>query len=62
MSHKYIRSSSNPGAIINSDFDSLKAYKAKKEAIENQRKEIDQMKQDLGEIKEMLKLIIGGNK
>ena len=50
----FLRSDSNPGAVINTDNASLKAYKLQK----NKHREIDQLKEEVSEIKGMLQLIL----
>jgi hypothetical protein len=44
------RSNSNPGAVLNSDRQALEAYKKKK----MKNKEIDNLKKEVSDIKEML--------
>ena len=48
------RSKSNPGAVLNNDRQALEAYKKKK----NKNKEIDNLKQEVSDIKEMLYKIL----
>lgn len=48
------RSKLNPGAVLNSDRQALEAYKKKK----NKNKEIDNLKQEVSDIKEMLYKIL----
>jgi len=47
---KYIRSTINAGAVLNTDTESLKAYKLQKKRLQ----EIDQLKNEMHEIKSML--------
>lgn len=56
--HKYKRLEDNPGAVINTDVQALKAYKAKKAAMIKHREEFEDMKQDVKELKQMLSLIM----
>lgn len=49
------------GAVVSKDQESLQAYKlrkAKNAQLNSMRKEIDQMKSDLSEIKELLKGLV----
>lgn len=60
MEHKYIRNQNNPGAVINTDVNALKAYKTRKQLTEQQRQEFEDIKNDVVEIKQMLAKIIEG--
>ena len=58
MSEYYERSKTNPGAVINTDNDGLKAYKLKKQRnkkIDNLESEVDDIKNLLNQILEKLK-------
>lgn len=50
----FIRDMNNPGAVINTDNAALKAYKFKKQKY----KEIDNIKEEVKDIKNMLSLIL----
>jgi len=50
----FIRDMNNPGAVINTDNVALKAYKFKKQKY----KEIDNIKEEVKDIKNMLSLIL----
>lgn len=59
MDHKYIRDS-HSNAIINTDVAGLAAYKAKKKQsleMKNLKYEVESLKEDIGEIKDLLKQI-----
>jgi len=53
-SEKFKRMKTNPGAIINTDEEALKAYKARKK----NNKEIDNLKHEVSDIKIMLNKIL----
>jgi tetrahydromethanopterin S-methyltransferase subunit B len=46
------------GAIINTNMDSLSAYKQKRKKDIDQKNRIDKMENDIGDIKSMLKELI----
>lgn len=50
----FYRQETNPGAVINKDTNALKAYKLRKQ----KENEINNIKQEVAEIKEMLKILI----
>lgn len=50
----FIRDKINPGAILNTDVSGLKAYKLQKQ----KNKEVDQLKNEVKEIKSMLHLVL----
>lgn len=50
----FVRDPNNPGAVINTDNAALKAYKLTKQ----KNKEVEQLKQDVNNIKNMLSLIL----
>lgn len=57
----YVRDLNNKGAVLNVDKAALEAYKAKKAKaaeIDLMKKEVKTVKQDVAEIKEMLKLLL----
>jgi len=53
-SDKFIRDEKNPGSVLNTDNDALKMYKLKKA----KSKEIDNLKKEIFEIKQMMQLIL----
>jgi len=57
----YVRDKNNSGAVLNTDNAALEAYKrqkAKHKNLENKLNEIDEIKKDVTDIKNMLSLII----
>jgi len=50
----FIRDMNNPGAVINTDNSALQAYKLKKQ----KDKEVDLLKEEVKDIKQMLTLIL----
>ena len=57
----YVRDKINSGAVLNTDNAALEAYKrqkAKHKNLENKLNEIDEIKKDVTDIKNMLSLII----
>jgi DNA-binding transcriptional regulator YhcF (GntR family) len=61
----FIRSPHNPGAIINTDNRALEAYRLQKQRnreINNTIKDMETVKQDMVEIKALLKELLGKNK
>jgi len=50
----FIRDMNNPGAVINTDNSALQAYKLKKQ----KDKEVDTLKEEVKDIKQMLTLIL----
>ena len=55
--HKNLYRDEKSGAILNTDTDGFKQYKKMKRFKSNQRDEIEKMKQDIEEIKSLLKEI-----
>jgi hypothetical protein len=53
----FVRSQSNPGAVINTDKAALQAYKAQKSKFKKLDK-IDQLESEMGEIKHLLGAIL----
>jgi len=53
-SDKFIRDEKNPGAVLNTDNNALQMYKLKKA----KNKEIDNLKKEIFEIKQMMQLIL----
>ena len=56
--HKNLYRDEKSGAILNTDTDSFKQYKKMKSFKSNQRDEIERMKQDIEEIKSLLREIV----
>lgn len=54
LNDKYVRSVSNPGVVLNTDNDALKAYKLQKRRLQ----EIDTLKNEIADIKTTLGLIL----
>lgn len=52
--HKYLRQSNNPGAIVNTDKKALEQYKARR----NQSREINNIKEDVNEVKRTMEKIL----
>jgi len=53
-SDKFIRDEKNPGVVLNTDNNALQMYKLKKA----KNKEIDNLKKEIFEIKQMMQLIL----
>ena len=56
--HKNVYRDEKSGAILNTDTDGFKQYKKMKRFKSNQRDEIERMKQDIEEIKSLLREIV----
>tara|TARA_B100000519_G_C14214136_1_gene424103 strand:- start:736 stop:930 length:195 start_codon:yes stop_codon:yes gene_type:complete len=56
--HKNLYRDEKSGAILNTDTDGFKQYKKMKRFKSNQRDEIERMKQDIEEIKSLLREIV----
>ena len=56
--HKHLYRDEKSGAIINTDSHGYSQYKKSRNIKLNQKEEIDSMKKDIEEIKNLLKLII----
>lgn len=59
--NKYIRSKENPGAVLNTDVQSLAAYKAakkKNKLVEESAKRLDTLETQMSDIKDMLDIIL----
>ena len=56
--HKNLYRDEKSGAILNTDTDAFKQYKKMKRIKSNQRDEIERMKQDIEEIKSLLREIV----
>ncbi len=54
----FIRMSGNEGAIINTDNDALKAYKLQKQAERAKEREINTLKEDVQQIKDLLSQLL----
>ena len=59
----FVRSDTNPAAIINVDNEALKAYKLKRETEKHKTNEINSLRNEVAEIKQLLyKLLSEKNK
>jgi HAMP domain-containing protein len=59
----FIRSTTNPKAIINVDNEALKAYKLQRESSKQKNNEINSLRNEVNELKELLyKLLSEKNK
>ena len=56
--HNNLLRDSETGAIINNDSSSYQAYMRQKQVKLSERNEIEKLKSEVGEIKDMLKVII----
>ena len=56
--HKNLYRDEKSGAVLNTDTDGFKQYKKMKRFKSNQRDEIERMKQDIEEIKSLLREIV----
>ena len=56
--HKHLYRDKKSGAIINTDSQGYSQYKKSRNIKLNQKEEIDSMKKDIEEIKNLLKLIV----
>lgn len=54
----FVRMNENEGAIINTDNNALKAYKLQREAERAKNNEINNLKQDVQEIKDLLSQLL----
>ena len=58
----FIRSDTNPRAIINVDNAALMAYKRKRESERSKQEEINRLNNEVSELKAMLKQVLEKNK
>lgn len=56
--HKYQRRPDNPGAIVNTDSEALKAYRIRKQTSEQQEQRMKKVENDVSEIKQLLMLLV----
>jgi|TARA_X000000368_G_scaffold161930_1_gene127625 SMC interacting uncharacterized protein involved in chromosome segregation len=56
--HDHLYRDEKTGAIVNDDNSSYNTYMQMKGKKRKEREEIDNMKKDIGEMKEMLKLLV----
>ena len=56
--HKHLYRDEKSGAVLNTDTDGFKQYKKMKGFKSNQKEEIERMKQDIEEIKSLLREIV----
>lgn len=54
----FLRQRENPGAIINVDNNGLKAYKQRRQAENARDSEINSLKQEISELKDLLKQVL----
>ena len=54
----FVRMAGNEGAIINTDNDALKAYKLQKQAERAKEQEINTLKEDVQQIKDLLSQLL----
>lgn len=54
----FLRQQENPGAIINVDNNGLKAYKQRRQAENARDSEINSLKQEISELKDLLKQVL----
>jgi hypothetical protein len=52
------RSTTNPGAVLNSDAQGLRAYREARERVRQANKDFEQMKSDVNELKSMMTQIL----
>lgn len=52
------RSTSNPGAVLNSDANGLRTYREARERVRQRNKDFDQMKNEVSELKSMMAQIL----
>lgn len=55
--HKYVRSEKNPGAVLNTDKNSLLAYKKKKKAFQEQQERIENLETQMHSLLTILQKI-----
>lgn len=54
----FLRQPENPGAIINVDNNGLKAYKQRRQVENTRDSEINNLKQEISELKDLLKQVL----
>ena len=54
----FVRQVDNPGAIVNVDKYGLQAYKLRREADKRKETDINKLREEMSEIKDMLKQLI----
>ena len=52
------RQGNNSGAVLNVDHSGLRAYRDARQKLWDEKKQFDQMKQDVSELKSMMALIL----
>ena len=55
---EFRRSATNPGALINTDNAGLKAYKLAKQKAIKDRSEINSLKEEISELKDLVKQLL----
>ena len=58
----FLRSESNPGAIINVDNEALQAYKLRRSREVSKQKEINSLKEEITELKNLISQLLEKNK
>lgn len=61
MTDKYIRASNNKGAVINTDKNELLAYKKRKAIAARDRQEMEDMRTEISELKNMVRQLMEMN-
>ena len=54
----FVRQEDNPGAIINVDKNGLQAYKLRREAEKRKENDINNLREEMSELKDMLKQLL----
>jgi hypothetical protein len=54
----FVRQEDNPGAIVNVDKHGLQAYKLRREADKRKETDINKLREEMSEIKDMLKQLL----
>lgn len=57
----FVRQKDNPGAIINVDKNGLEAYKLKREAEKRKEEDINNLREEMSDIKDMLRQLLEKN-
>ena len=58
MTEKFIRQQTNQGAVLNTDNNSLMMYKKRKSSFNEREREINNLKEEVSEIKCLLKELL----
>ena len=54
----FVRQEDNPGAIINVDKNGLQAYKLRREAEKRKENDINNLREEMSEVKDMLRQLL----